>query len=432
MDNINEALQRVENPPEFANLSYSDQVGIRANVLAPILAQDSGFVGLPPQDKDFIWKNLLYRKPIYKDANYATYTNQLEQKIKAGDKQATIDAMSDVAFQKASDEFAITRFLNSVVTKAVQGLEPYYAKIDPKHALPAPGMDDKRKMADYFDRVLNKERSIVDRASLALKLFPAMKIGATVITGLAGLAPLYAGLVGTLAAPAGLAKLGMVAVDKASLKLVQHGFGMALYKGARVAVHALAGGVVGMLNGGLKEAMSQKWQNLDWIKVQQEAVKSFGPYFIGDLAMFAVGGMVKGMGIGVKKVFSKGFVKEGSKTAREYAEAVTDALSGKIDPVMYNRLTKAQQEVLSKVQRFHGIITHVDKQTPENLLEMVGFANGIKVKIKNNSYEITKLGQTGTKSFKSFKEATEHVYNLLNESPKVKLDPQDLDRKSVV
>ena len=49
-----------------------------------------------------------------------------------------------------------------------------------------------------------------------------------------------------------------------------------------------------------------------------------------------------------------------------------------------------------------------------------------KVKIKNNSYEITKLGQTGTKSFKSFKEATEHVYNLLNESPKVKLDPQDL------
>ncbi len=418
-------LGQIEGNSDFADLDYQQQVEVRAKVFAPQLAKDPDFVNLPADAKDKVWSTILYRQPIYKDPAYAQEMNNLTQRIKQGDKVAVNAAIAQVAEIQATDNFAITRFIEGLVTKAGQALEPIYKTIDPTHSIHVGSVSDQRKSAAYLDRMLNKERSIPEKTSLALKLFPAIKLASNVGAGFIGLAPLYMGLVGTLAEPAGLAKIGMKAVDVASQRLIKRGFGMALYKGSRVLVHAAAGGVVGILNEGLKKAMDTNWKNPDWLNFMQDAKKSFGQYFIGDLAMFTLGGLLKGMGLGAKRVFSKGFVKEASKTIDDYADGVVNALSGKIDPVMYNRLRPEQQEILKNLQRYHGVIKNVKLQTPDNILKMTATSHGFNVEIKNELYHIGKLGEKATTTVKGFGEAADSLRKLITKVPEIKLSKLD-------
>ena len=418
-------IDRLNNDPEFAQLPYDQQVEVRAKIFSQKLAQDPDFRALPDKAKDLVWQKVLYQKPVYQDKQYAAQMDALEQGIQNGDKASINKAIEDTAFLKAEDNFALTKFIDGIVNKAAQKIEPIYSKIDPQHSIHVAPLSDQRKAAEYFDRLLNVKRATTERASLTLKLFPAEKLGANLVAGAVGLGPFYTGLVGTLEAPAGLAKLGMSAVDAASQNLIKRGFGMALYKGSRALVHAAAGGVVGVINEGLKKIMENNASNPNWVDVVNTAKKSFGMYFLGDLAMFAVGGLLKAGASGARKVFSKGFVKEASKTTEEYSKAVADALTGKIDPVLFNRLTPKQQAILTKVQKFNGVLKNVEKQTPDNILEMVGFQNGLDVTIKDGKYAIGKIGDEATKHASSFAEAAQIVHDLINKEPVVKLNALD-------
>ena len=126
MANVAELLQLFQTDPEFAKMSYDQQVEARAGLLAPALRDDPEFVAMDPATRSLTYNNLVVGAPVLQDKSRETQMHQLVKDMSSQDPQVSFNAKRQVESISNNQAFAasslVARGLGWVEGKAMEGM----------------------------------------------------------------------------------------------------------------------------------------------------------------------------------------------------------------------------------------------------------------------------------------------------------------------
>lgn len=327
-------LQELEKDPEFAKLSYQDQVLVRSKWASVNLSKDEDFQKLKPAERQAVINKLLYRPPVTIDPFYTKRAAKTAEEATAGNKTAR-DFMlwrtSSKAFMDSSLIGKGTSLFMSMTDGAHGAFDDF---IKP----------DAAKESAYYDYVLSLDKATATKARI-------MKV----VSGFAGMgidmAVGYAALAGTVKAPKLLAKVTQEALMKRMVvapfantkNLVR--FGMGIKNAVPNITHAVfGGGLVGAVREPLMKLVDGAitGENPSMQELLLTAAKSAGAYAAGDLLFFTLGAPIKLMAKNLKRTFTAAKFK-GIKglDEKEILQLMEDAASGKtFDQVLLDRVNQ--------------------------------------------------------------------------------------------
>lgn len=388
--------QKLENDPRFAKLPYDEQIRLRAEVLKKQLQLDPKFAQLPPEQKQLLFDKLIFAAPRFEPSPELFGIKGLTPDFGAMNLlKEKIDKQGAVGMQEHFEKLMLTResptragaiikdvtkllgqasrfgagfYEGTGLIKAFNGLLQRATQTE------AIGRNQE-KFLDWLRYTQNKD---MKQASLGSVLETAGMISGFGLETSIG----YTGLVGTMAKPAGVAKL-LMKIPKIA-KLPRWG-----YLAARSGVHAAAGGVVGVLREDLKDIMNRGWENKSFQEIAFKSASYFGEYALGDLACFFVLGGLKRGGQALKWTF-KGPPKEISLVSEASAgkplqnlrasfnNAFVDAVSGGgYSRAFIEKFGDEQLTTMFNIAESHGrVLRFAGKPDPDDLLRTYGMALG--------------------------------------------------------
>ena len=374
-------ISDLENHPNFAKLSFEEQLRLRALALNHDLGKAPQFISLPTEQKTQIFDTLLYRPPKFEENGSVNegHWKRIMGELQAGNENVVNEGLLNLAIQSLPDNSVLIGLGNLVLGKMTEvfGGE----KFDQANR-------DRKKFLKYIDYKLSKDSRYSTSASL-------VKLASAGIGLMADMIPMYGTMVGTLARPAGLAKAMMTGVSKSVSMLPKTSLGLwTLGKALPATLHSVAGGAVGILRETTRDFLDGSLQDQSFVKTMINSAKYFGEYALGDLAMFAIGGALKGMFGGVKHVVT------GTRPINndDYFKLLTQALGNeKVDPVLFSKLmvdNPAAANWIKTSQAFSRVANNIENATKADLVKALGGMKGFSV----SDDLVVKFGE---KSFKA-------------------------------
>ena len=318
-------LNSIESNPEFASLSYGEQIEVRAAYGKRYLTEDFEFKQLKVQEKTAVFNALLFRPPVLKDKALESQVRNLWEQAKQGDKEALDKMQTAVVWGKFRDQSLIInsfdKFLISPIVEGVQGKSGLTPEVEQRQITLS---NEGTKVLNAFDTILSQD---TQRAK-ALGIYKTL---ATIGGALTDFALMYGTLAGTSVTGArGFGKIAQLARNAINAGAKSSG---RLFLGTIVgeATHAGITSIMGVAREWGREAIEDgMMENHSFQEVFSKSSRWFGEYFIGDIAVNWMTGVLSPM----TKVSIKagGFVKGYGDIQLIYKN---------LDPVGFKKLTQA-------------------------------------------------------------------------------------------
>ncbi|MFH1624117.1 MAG: hypothetical protein ABID54_03045 [Pseudomonadota bacterium] len=415
------------NSEAFSKASYQEQLDFRSRHLPELLGNDERFMALPTEEKDVLFRKMLFSPPKMQNKERETQVREIAEKALAGDKGAANFMVATVAGHAAVDnsfftatldklsETKVGEFLFETLPSAIRGGGEKF------NAWEMAMGDDMKKSVAYFDYLLNSKKQLASAAhAFTLPIVGPVRwqdVGA--MGGLvAELAPLYATMVGTIVKPF-VAGTKVPSVVGQLMNGVDNLFAMgsasfpakqSAYRLTRALTHAFVGGsAVGFVRENTKDILNNIAQKPLGQLMIENAKEHFGEYVVGDLIAFGFGGALLKGGRFLRKVFT-GFDKSASIykgiTVRQLNDIITNATTGNtFDMALYYQLPKRVQESVDNLMIRGNTLRHVVEATPLEKLQVAAGARGIDIVEQGKRLKLHEITTDWTKTVSSIDDA---------------------------
>jgi hypothetical protein len=344
MSTVAELINKMNTTPEFAKLSYDEQVQLRAQLLPDALKTDSNFLSLDPTTRSALFQDIVIgQAPRLEDPIRQKQMEDLITAAKGSDPQAAMTAKKQIEAIASNQAFAANSLLAGSLgaglgwlaeqaTKVAAPLYPQELRDQMMKSLPAAQASaenfsnprDTVKMSDYF-------QSQLDPNSGEYRRIQAVKTAAPIIGNLLDWSVIGAVTGGTGGVGTGLGKLAMkAAVGAAERATTMSGrFAWTLGKQAS---HAALTASIGTAREFALDTIKKGEVDPNIQNLLVNNAKNFAGYFLGDaifnFALDTVLPVVKSMS---QIYYPKGQIKEGLKglTDIEMQNHLLDILGGR-------------------------------------------------------------------------------------------------------
>lgn len=366
-------LEDIENDPEFAELDYEDQLGVRAQILAERLPQQDGWDALHPKDKERIFDALLVRPPIFKAGPGNTQRTRpdrptrqeaadlWEQLALSGEISKPEHAralQAAVGFSQAADSVVMAKLVYKAFEPVGRGIaagaDLLAEGISRATGLPVREGSD---LTDRFhterafqrdDRKLNAYLSLLGEQGSDERLQRKLNLvsGITTTSGLMLDLALGYGLSQVIPAVGGartvsaLTRTGQTATLRNQvlqrIKDIEQVAGrtrlsrFALGRVAPATARATGTAIFGTAREVAQDLMTKGNLGPRFSDGTLRAAKHFGSYFIGDMIVFGAIGSLKALAGGAKQVFGRAIT--GDKPLTFMRDVMEHAVEGRAVP----------------------------------------------------------------------------------------------------
>jgi hypothetical protein len=316
-------LNNLESSPGFATLSYEEQIKTRAAFANRYITPSFEFKQLQVQEKDAVFKSVLFRPPVLKDKVLESQVKDLWGKAQKGDQEALKKMQAAVVWGRFKDQSLIVnsfdKFLVAPLIESTQGRSELTPEVEQRQITLS---DEGTKVLNSFDTILSQD---IQRA----KSLGIYKTLASIGGALTDFAIMYGTLAGTSVSGArGVGKFAQVArnmVDAGSKSVGRSFLGAIVGE----ATHAGITSIMGVAREWGREAIEDGlMENHSFQEAAIKSAKWFGQYYVGDLAVNWMAGVLWPM----TKIGFKGGLKG-------YGDV--KLMWENLDPVGFKKLTQA-------------------------------------------------------------------------------------------
>ena len=356
---IQEAAEKFQTSPDFAKLSYDEQMQLKAKVLPPILKEDPTFLALNSADRSAVFQKIMMSAPKLEDPELENQMNQIVQGSQSQDltirKQAQ-DAMTVAVTNQSVMAGSLMANVAGWTTAQIEKLAPGLFPHSDVDQLMGKNPKDVLKMAQYFE-------SQIDPNSGNQRLINFTKVAAPIVGNLLDWS-MIGGIVGSTAeAGTGLGRLAMAGSVRAAENASTTAGRMFATLGKAVS-HAALTATIGTARENALEILKQGEVDPNIQHLLINNAKWFGGYFLGDTLFNTF------LDIGIptirsmKQIFiPKGQVKEGlvGLTENEINNKLLDLMGGReLSPVEIEQMgiSKGTYRAMQAAQVVNQNVAH--------------------------------------------------------------------------
>jgi hypothetical protein len=400
MSGFTDELSFIESNPQFAQLSYEDQIKTRSAVLNKYLPADPTFVSANNQTKQLLYDRLLYRRPIFENDHpeLNQILPQVEQhkdpKLIRGildnllpgailnelklnpEQKAELKELNQLRYAYAINQ--VRKFTQSTVVGEGlwKGVNWMMDRLNVKdHPFTDAQRRDTDKLVKYMDFHMSKDKKLRNMLGpMALignvgGLAADLYIGYQATTGAA--MAFGQGLTGGAGVFNALSQTKLIGQFNTAAKVTRF-FGPAV-------AHAVGDGMIGVMRENLNDMWIKGVKDLTFQQTAENSLKYFTEYALGDIAFWAGGKLLKNFGKTAFRFIKGGFSVDAVKMGK-VSDVLKDTLSLKeIDPVWFARQPKKVQEVLRQTQAVAKTLKNAGELSMDDMLRIYGAQRGFLV-----------------------------------------------------
>lgn len=416
-----EAMRALETDPEFAKLTYKDQVSTRAQIASSYLNEDSEFLALNAPDRGWVLESLSYAPPVYEnkekyDIDTQTFVQGIDEDRKSmGDAiaanrwwEATKDRQKTL--RMIGYELPVIKEKFKEEMSAVEGFMEwgYNTMLDTLGALPVIGLPkeereqmkeemyafnrDEKKFAEYVDYYLSQDKRTANDLLIGKQV--------AALSGIAVDLALYGKLLGTPTSPTGPLGFAVKAVDDGLSKITPW-----LGRAAGQTTHWVMGGLIGVGREAVKSIVNDATQTPEGALTIHNAARNFSEYVVGDIALFSIGAGLKSIGKGL--TFATISAHNKPTVVSDVAEVLYRAMSSQDIPVeTIGRLPDPLQKILRYDEAVYKTLNDVERMSDVDRFKVVADNFGWMLEEGEKGVTLTnKLGELPEKGFSTMEDA---------------------------